>query len=239
MLRIDGYKWKDDQVILSSLTRACKMKNDQNTCKIPIQRYLLEMLLFEICRLFDDQRYLMRLYQAIFVLGYYGLMRVGELTKEDHPIKACNVHIGQNKDKILLVLYSSKTHSRANPLQRIKISASDEQESTKKMWEIKGKLVRFFCPFNIVRTYISAQGDYINENENFFVFSDKTAVKPKHPNKVLKTCLQRINIDDSLYLVHSLRAGTACDMLKQGHTIDHIKYVGRWKSNAVYKYLKL
>ena len=58
-----------------------------------------------------EQPYLLVLYEAIFCLAYYGLMRIGELTEGDHPIKAKDIHIGVNKDKILLVLYTSKTHS--------------------------------------------------------------------------------------------------------------------------------
>ena len=114
ILKCDGYKWRDNQVILSSLTRACRIKNDNLTCKLPVHRYLLEMILFETYQLYQDQLYLCKLYQVIFILGYYGLMRAGEMTQGDHPLKACNVHIGQNKNKILLILYSSKTHSRAN-----------------------------------------------------------------------------------------------------------------------------
>ena len=104
---------------------------------------------------------------------------------------------------------------------------------------IGGKTVAFFCPFKIIRNYIKERGGYNSRDENFFVLRDKSIVKPIHPNRILKLCLNRINIDPSLYLVHSLRAGRACDMLKQGYSIDHIKCIGRWKSNAVYKYLKL
>ena len=235
ILKIDGYKWRDDQVVLSSLTKACRLANDCRSCKLPIQRPLLEMILFEICRVYENQLYLCKLYQAIYILGYYGLMRVGEMTQGDHPVKACNVHMGHKKNKILLILYSSKTHSRANPPQKIKISELQEHNNQ----QAKKRNTVLFCPFSILRKYIEARGGFLSMDENFFVFKDKSAVKPKHTNDVLKKCLSRMNLDHTLYSIHGLRSGRACDMLKQGFSIEHIKYVGRWKSNAVYKYLKL
>ena len=85
------------------------------------------MILFEIKRKWDTsnnpQPYLVILYQAIFCLGYYGMLRVGELAMSNHSVKACNIHVGNNKDKILIVLYTSKTHGRESRPQKVKISA--------------------------------------------------------------------------------------------------------------------
>ena len=50
---------------------------------------------------------------------------MGELTKSQHVIKAKNVHLAENKEKLRLVLYSSKTHGKESHLQNIKIVASD------------------------------------------------------------------------------------------------------------------
>ena len=70
------------------------------------------MILFEVERMFPTDYYLSILYKTIFTLGYYGLLRIGEIvadknkeTKMNHAVKAKDVHIGVNKNKILLVLY--------------------------------------------------------------------------------------------------------------------------------------
>ena len=77
-LVIDGYKWIDEKILLSSLTRACKLVNDHVRTRFPIQCGLLEIMLFEFERIFSTQPYLEKLYKALFALGYYGLMRIGE-----------------------------------------------------------------------------------------------------------------------------------------------------------------
>ena len=108
VLKEDGYVVDDDKVLLNTLAKACKLKNDHVITRLPIQCKLLEILLFEVQRLFADQSYLEILYKAIFSHAYYGLFRIGELTKSKHAIKATNVHIASNKEKMLFVLHSSK-----------------------------------------------------------------------------------------------------------------------------------
>ena len=112
LLVLDGYDWKDNEVLLTSLTKACRRINDKVTARLPIQCGFLEMILFE-CHFNaqNGQIFLEYLYKSVFMLCYHGMMRIGEVTMSPHVIKAKNVHIAKNKDKILLVLYSSKTHS--------------------------------------------------------------------------------------------------------------------------------
>ena len=60
--------------------------NDQIQTRLPIHRNLLEILLFELERIYTDQPYLEILYKDLFILAYYGLFRVGELTQGPHTI---------------------------------------------------------------------------------------------------------------------------------------------------------
>ena len=46
----DDYEWQDNRVLLGSLTRACKLVNDRVKTRLPVQRGLLDLLLFEIQR---------------------------------------------------------------------------------------------------------------------------------------------------------------------------------------------
>ena len=104
-LKNDCYKWKDDEVWLSSLTRSCRTINDRMITRLPIQFKLLELILFEIQRtLGGSQPYLEKLYLAMFALSYYGLLRIGEVTESDHNILAINVHVATNKKKIVLLM---------------------------------------------------------------------------------------------------------------------------------------
>ena len=106
---------------LSTLTRACKIKNYRLHVRLPIHKSLLNIMLDKIYDYFLDrgQGYLSMLYQAILAKGYYGLLRVGELTSGTHLIKAYNVHVGRLKNKFKIVLESSKRHSRWPTLENL------------------------------------------------------------------------------------------------------------------------
>ena len=82
----DGYNWNDDQVVLGSLVRACKMNNDHFSARMPIHKKLLEMLIFELECMFAAQPFLESLYKAFFLISYYGMFRVGELATSTHPV---------------------------------------------------------------------------------------------------------------------------------------------------------
>ena len=58
------------------------------------------------------------MYKAVLAMGYFGLMRVGELVeaKGNHTIKLKDVHISSRNKKIVTVLHSSKTHARSQHL---------------------------------------------------------------------------------------------------------------------------
>ena len=77
ILKQDGYYWDDNKVLLGALVRSCRLENDCIKTRLPIQKGLLEMILFEVKRNWDSsfntQPYLVMLYQAIFCLAYYGI----------------------------------------------------------------------------------------------------------------------------------------------------------------------
>ena len=132
-------------------------------------------------------------------------------------------------DKIKIKYWWSFTHRKptaeSHP-QKVRIASNED--NTK----------RFFCPFKTLRKYVGIRGGYETEDEQFFVFSDKSPVSPTIIRTLLRKLIARVNLDPGLYDMQSFCIGMASDMLKNGHTIEQIKLAGRWKSNAVYKYLR-
>ena len=77
------------------------------------------MMLKKLDKKFEMQPYLLALYRAILVTTYYGMFRIGEMTTSKHIVKACDVHIGINKPKLLFILHSSKMHGEGQKPQLI------------------------------------------------------------------------------------------------------------------------
>ena len=122
VLAEDGHFVQKDSYLLTSLTKACQLQNDVVINRFPIHKGLLHLILNETEKLFNQQPYLEILYKALFISAYYGLLRAGEVTQGPHVILANNVHIGLNKDKILFILRTSKTHTAGSKPQMIKFN---------------------------------------------------------------------------------------------------------------------
>ena len=79
----------------------------------------------------------------------------------------------------------------------------------------------------------------MNDQEHFFVFRDKSEIQPKIVRQMLRRVISNLGLDALLYDVHSLRAGRSTDLYKLGYSVEQVKQTGRWRSNIVYRYLKL
>ena len=233
LLKIN-YEWNQNTALLGALIRACKLKNDRVKTRLPIHCRLLELILFEVQRRFSlsSQHYLELLYKSLYILSYYGLMRVGEVTKSTHTIKAANVHIAKNKDKVLLILYSSKTHDEGSRPQKIKITSNTQEGSG-------CYAKRNFCPFRILRHFLKVRGPFADDKEPLFVFRDKSPVLAEHAQSLLRKLLKDdLGLEAHLYDMHSLRISRSSDLIKYGYSVEEVKWMGQWKSNAVFKYIR-
>ena len=124
VLKSNKIKVAEDQYLLASLTRACKLQNDKIRMRLPIQKDLLSLIVKETRNHFlkAGQMFLASLYQTLFCTTYFGLLRMSEVTKGEHPVLARDVHIRTNKKKFLLILRTSKTHGLGTSPQMVKIS---------------------------------------------------------------------------------------------------------------------
>ena len=216
VLAEDKIKLKQDNFVINSLTRACKVKNDQIITRLPIHKDFLHVILKQIDKWTDkvNQPYWNYLYKAMLLTGYYSLLWVGELAQGPHVILADNVHIGVNKNKVLFMLRSSKTHNKGSHPQMVKIQSSLHDTNSQ---HCSGKTnVGSFCPFNVLRNFIERRPHAISEYEQFFVFSDRSPVKPVHLRSVLRLLISDIGLEPHLYNVHFIRIGHCVDLLKLG-----------------------
>ena len=154
-------------------------------------------------------------------------MRVREVTFSQHVLKAKDVHLATNKDKLLLLLFSSKTHDEGSRPQKIKICSNTSERS--------GQYInRHFCPFRLIRQFLAIRAKDYSITEPFFVFRDSTPVTPTHARRVLRILLTNLGIDHRNYGMHNFRIGRTMDLIKYGYTVDEVKLMGRWKSNVIF-----
>ena len=193
----DDITLNENKYLITSLTRACSIKNDKIKTRLPLQKGMVNLIVNETDKYFEKehQHYLGCLYRALFAASYYGMLRIGELTTGTHPILALDVHIARNKNKILFVLRTSKTHGKGNKPQMVKISSSGNHEA----------FAENCCSFGIIQEFIDIRGSCIRADEPLFVFSDRTPVQPNNMRNILKKMIKNIGLDPNVYGVHSFR----------------------------------
>ena len=162
VLTEDGVILNENSFLLTSLTKACKLINDRVRTRLPIQKGMLKVIITHTDRIFATQPYLAALYKAMFMAAYYGMLRVGELSSSQHVILAKNVHIGENKKKLLFILQTSKTHWKDVKPQMVKIT------STKKENSYKDSDNPAFYPFRIIKQYIKIRPPAEDTNEQLY-----------------------------------------------------------------------
>ena len=236
VLQEDGEELNENRFLLNSLIRACRLQNDFVRTRLPIKRNLLELIVNRLPSTFEAQNaYFLILYQALFITAFYGLFRVGELTESEHILRAKDVHIGRNKNKMMFVLHSSKTHNRGNKPQVIKINGSE--------YDVNGTRnvnndSHCFCPFAIVKRYVAMRKQRKTENEQFFVSRNRDPVTADQFRVTLRKVIEDLGLDPQMYGTHSLRAGNAVQLVESGTPVEMVRKIGRWKSNAIYAYLR-
>ena len=218
--------------LMKSLTRACRLTNDRIRIRLPIQRDVLNSILRNTEKHFRNigQVYLSHLYLSLFATTYFGLFRVGEVTQSDHKIMVNDVHLAENKRKLLFVLYSSKTHDVDSEPQFIKISGTPNQH-------IQGNSNNY-CPYRLLQNYLDVRQPSLSDDEQFFVFHDLSPVKPNNFRFVLKQMIKKSGYNQRNYGTHSLRSGRSIDLLEMGVSVETIMKIGHWKLNSVFRYLK-
>ena len=100
VLKQDRIKLQEDEFLGSSLTHTCRLQNDRLKLRLPIQKGIIVRQVGYIFEVKQNQPYLSLLYQTLFTVAYYGLFHIGELTASTHVVKAKDIYIGENKEKI-------------------------------------------------------------------------------------------------------------------------------------------
>ena len=198
-----------DQCLITSLTRVCRVVNDMVRTRLPIKKSTLTNILTGVQQQFAEQLYLNRLYSAIFSTIYFGLFRVGEITKSPHVVLDEDVLVALNQEKIQFTLLSSKTHGKNTLPQKIKISSTSSSTAG-----VDDKGRNIFCLYKLLRKYIEVRPKICDDVEQFFVFSDRSPVTPNQFRICLKTILKRVNLNHREFSSHSFRIRHCCNLLQ-------------------------
>ena len=158
-------------------------------------------------------------------LQFFGFLRVGEITFSATTPRPIQIHqlkkLVNDAHEVVgfKIEFLNFKHSYNQPPFYLVISP----QST-------------FCPVKILPQFLSARGD---SQGALFIQDDGSPVSRSCFSAQLSSALKLCGLNPSVYKGHSFRIGAASHAAERGLSDAQIRILGRWKSNAFLKYIRV
>ncbi len=208
-----------DNFVVNKLQQACaKLSNVTVPVRLPITLPLLHKIVSALVHV-ETVHSNQLLYKAMFLIAFHACCRVGELTKSGNAQHWLNYRDVSFTGTSVTITFSSFKHSRPGYTPKITLHASDHVH----------------CPVSALIDYITVRG---TRSGPLFCLADGLPITRRNFSKVLDQCVRFIGLNPTQLTSHSFRIGRATLGLEQGLTIEQIRLMGRWRSDAFRKYLR-
>lgn len=196
-----------------------KLKPSQDV-RIPITKNILH----QICDFLPvtvSNAFEMAMFRAMFLLAFYGFLRVGEITSGQKVINKNLIQFNQisREQDHLTIKFITYKHHMGKPYFLAIHSASNKN----------------YCPVQCLQDYIKLRGE---QNGPLFCYVPNIPVSRGKFSAVLKNCLSFAKLDMSRITSHSFRIGMASHCADVGMSDSKIRLLGRWKSDAFKSYIR-
>ena len=183
--------------------------------RLPISVPVLH-LLADSCRHVTDSAYSAALLRAMYLIMFHAFLRVGEVTRSHNNILFSQLS--------LLPQFATITFHRAKHLIGPPISVSVPTAGGS------------YCPVASINRYIALRGQAPGP---LFCLGGGHPVTPNMFNSWLASSLSHSSLSSLPIKSHSFRIGAATHAAAVGYTDAQIQKMGRWKSNAFRKYIRI
>ena len=220
--KIAGFKDPGTSYLVVKTLEGLRKVDGSVDLRLPITVVLLESLvskaLPEVCA--EGYNYL--LYRAMYIVAFFGLLRVGELTfasnDQQHTLQLENV-LYDAESKGYLITINSFKFSKGKP-------------ATVRLQCHENKVI---CPVCCLKAYLLARGMKMGP---LFCKANGLPLNRQNFSDCLNKMLHVLGLNEAHYKSHSFRIGGATYAAQLGLSDAEIRQLGRWKSNAFRKYIR-
>ncbi|MES9879362.1 MAG: hypothetical protein ABW185_00580 [Sedimenticola sp.] len=221
-----GFKdFSDSFLVKQFLKGANNTKSAAPDTRLPITWDMLQQIVAAIpttVKLYMQQV----IFTAMCLLAFHAFLRIGEMcskssTTENNVIQRQDVHFIVDETGVSGIELTFRRFKHSSHPVTLFLA----QSTTKGM-----------CPVHALQNYLNSSS---HRNGPLFQLPNGQAVSYDFFNGHLKNVIGFLGLDTNLYKSHSFRIGAATHATMQGHSADQIKKMGRWKSNALERYVRL
>ena len=216
-----------DIAMLPHLVHATKAVIADPYERRPIDIAMLHHLIHATKAVIADP-YERRYVAAMFLLAFHGFQRIGEITiragvSPHHIIQYSDVDIAPDQHDtrvslLRLTIRHFKHHTSGRPV----------------VLEFKFRSIS--CPVKHMRRYMRSRGSIHGQ---LFVFPDQSPLSRSYFSAQLSRWLIQSGHNPVLYKCHSFRIGATSTAASHGYTDIPIQQMGRCKSNAFRRYIRI
>ena len=198
-----------------------RSKGSTKDNRLPITKDLLKVIL-NVVPVACSSQYEAYMFGAAFSLAFHGLLRVSEIAVSNglkrHVLSFNDISF--NDDGLIVHIMSSKT----------------DQLGKGTFILIKAQSDLSLCPCALVRRYMLVRPSVLG---SFFCHFNGDSLTRYQFVAVLRKCLKIAGVNQIGFTSHSFRIGMATTLSLAGHPDSLIQSVGRWKSDAYKRYVRI
>ena len=213
--RQDPMKATIIQKLLSGVTRV----SPPSPPRLPITIGILVCLIQGVDQVVQHY-YHKALLKAMLTIGFFGLMRIGELTmSKEHVVPLSLNQITLTPQLLTISITHFKHNQKLKPVD-IPITPFHIQS---------------ICPLHNLSIYLNLRG---YQPGPLFAFPSLVPISRQFFSKNLSRLISFAGFQGERYKAHSLRIGGASYYAGLGYSDSQIRLLGRWDSNAFVRYIR-
>jgi hypothetical protein len=193
--------------------------------RLPITLPILRSLI-EVAPRTTGSHYQIHQFQAMCALAFFAFLRIGEITT--HTRGGCEP---------LQMHQLAYIRDSSNQVDGIQLTFTNFKHSyNERPFILTIKRQPSCCPIELLLDYLALRG---TRQGALFLTQQGTAVSREAFAGRLSEAINLCGLDPSRYKGHSFRIGAASYAAVQGMSDSQIRILGRWKSNAFHKYIRV
>lgn len=200
--------------------------NPSSDSRLPITPSILTKLIAVLPHI-SNSAFITSMLRAMFLLAFYACLRVGEMT-----------NTGSMKQHFILVKHL-KIVSEDKQDENLQLTIPHSKHSHKSVTlQIPKNQNLRLCPYVACKEFLSLRY-HKSPEEPLFSFMDGAPVSRKFFTEHLQRAISACGLPMQRYQAHSFRIGAATSAAESGASDIQIQSMGRWKSAAFKKYIRI
>lgn len=220
--KLHGFHDPSDNFLVQRALKGIQKTSRVQDTRLPITYSILGNLMHAV-KYCSSVLYCQVMYRSMFSLAFFAFLRVGELTVSNaysHNILTLQQLKFDRQKRFVTVVFLNFKHSNGRKAV-VKIFPQQDCE---------------ICPVRTLYEFLALRG---TAPGFLYQWPSGAAISRQEFIDILNRCLAFCNLSCSVYKGHSFRIGAATYCASLGMSDSQIRTLGRWRSDAFKKYIRL